>query len=131
MTVLASTKRFQETLPPSLGTVRRWGLRVGRDAASMIIRGWRKPLAMSHPSQVGVAKPIHLSGKAATSASGRLLPASRCQPTVCKLIQSGLRASTSLRAAIGRGVTPSSLSQPAIQPGSVGEIETPVMVRSR
>jgi hypothetical protein len=41
---------------------------VGSDGESMIIREWRKPVAMSHPLQAGVAKTTHISGQAAMSA---------------------------------------------------------------
>jgi len=40
----------------------------------MIIREWRKSGVMSHPFQMGVAKTLHLSEKAVTSAMGRELP---------------------------------------------------------
>jgi hypothetical protein len=48
-----------------------WDSAVGHDGQSMIIQGWRKPVAMTHPFQSGVAKTIHISGKAVTSATGR------------------------------------------------------------
>jgi hypothetical protein len=52
-------------------TVRLLDSTVGHDGDSMIIQECRKPVAMSHPFQLGLAKTIHLSGKAATSAMGR------------------------------------------------------------
>jgi hypothetical protein len=52
-------------------TVRISDSTVGYDGQSMIIREWRKPGVMSRSFQLGVAKTIHLSGKAVTSASGR------------------------------------------------------------
>jgi len=55
--------------PHYLGaSVRSWDSTVGQDGESMIAQGWRKSVAMSHPFQLGVAKTIHLSGKAVTSA---------------------------------------------------------------
>jgi hypothetical protein len=51
-----------------------WDSTVGRDGQSMIIQGWRKPVAMSHPFQLGVAKTIHLSEKTVTSAMGEVAP---------------------------------------------------------
>jgi hypothetical protein len=54
-----------------ISTVRLWDSRDGHDRESMIVRGWRKSDAMSHPFQLGVAKTIQLSEKAVTSAMGR------------------------------------------------------------
>lgn len=57
------------TAPPYL-----WGSTVGHNGESMIIQGWKKPVAMSHPFQLGVAKTIHLSGKVVAFPTGRCRP---------------------------------------------------------
>ena len=62
----------QRPYAENLRTGRSWDSTAGHDGESMIIRGWRKPVAMSHPFQAGVAKTIHLPGKAVMSARGRL-----------------------------------------------------------
>ena len=58
--------------PQKFGDVngRWWYSTAGHDRESMIIWEWRKPVAMSRPVKLGVAKTMHLSGKAATSAMG-------------------------------------------------------------
>ena len=52
--------------------VRKWDSRDGQHREAMIVRGWRKPIAMRHHFRLGVAKTIHLSGKALASAVGRM-----------------------------------------------------------
>jgi hypothetical protein len=63
-------------LVPTTSTGRNWDSRDGHDGESMIIRGRRKSVTMSHSFQWYVAKTIHLSGMAVTSATGRMHPPS-------------------------------------------------------
>jgi len=53
--ILKSALRVQHPLAVALGTGRTWDSVVGHDSESIIIRGWRKSVAMSHPFQLGVA----------------------------------------------------------------------------
>jgi len=69
--------RVQETLVVPLATGGSWDSSNGRDGEPMINRGSRKSIAVSQHLQLGVAKTIHLSGKAATPALGRDLPIPR------------------------------------------------------
>ena len=63
--------RIKTKTDPILGPMTGSGTStVGHDGEVMIIQGWRKPVAVSYPFQLDVAKTIHLSGKAVTSASG-------------------------------------------------------------
>ena len=66
--------RVQETLVVPLATGGSWDSSNGHDGEPMINRGSRKSIAVSQHLQLGVAKTIHLSGKAATPALGRDLP---------------------------------------------------------
>jgi hypothetical protein len=59
-----------------------WDSRDGHDGESVLIRGWRKSIAMSQQFQLGVAKAIPHSGTACKPERGRfpifLLPIGRC-----------------------------------------------------
>jgi hypothetical protein len=48
-----------------------WDSGAGHDGESLIIRSSKKPVAPGQPFQSRVAKAIHLSRKAVTSAMGR------------------------------------------------------------
>lgn len=90
---------------------RNWDSRDGHAGAFAITRGWRKSAAMSHPFRWGVAKTIHVSGNAATSALGRL-QTFRLSPGI-------VRCTTLTSPALG-GCRPASICQKCSGNASIG-----------